>query len=187
MQIILENQTSQRTAKFIIADFYEMDFMKGIVILSKSRWGVLYLGKSASIGREIKVELDNQRFCCNLPFNYLYYVLALVRGRLHLFVTISYNFFHKMYIINVVWAVNSVLNLRFTFTQSNSVRALLEIFQICFHFLLDLFSQSAINDNISFTDYTSGIRLPECSKLAINWKIDNDVTIFRHDVIIKFF
>ena len=33
----------------------------------------------------------------------------------------------------------------------------------------------------------SGILLPDCSKLAINWKNDNDVTIFRHDVIIKFF
>ena len=31
----LENQTFQRIAKFIMADFYEMDFMKGIVILIK--------------------------------------------------------------------------------------------------------------------------------------------------------
>ena len=41
--------------------------------------------------------------------------------------------------------------------------------------------------NIGFTDYTSGIRLPDYSKLAINRKNDNDVTIFRHDVISKFF
>ena len=34
-QNILENQTFQRTAKFIMADFYEMDFMKGIAILVK--------------------------------------------------------------------------------------------------------------------------------------------------------
>ena len=27
----------------------------------------------------------------------------------------------------------------------------------------------------SFTNYVSGIRLPECSKLALNWKIGNDV------------
>ena len=33
----------------------------------------------------------------------------------------------------------------------------------------------------------SGIRLPDCSKLAINWKNDNDVTVFRHDVIVNFF
>ena len=32
---ILENQTLQRIAKFIMADFYEIDFMKGIVILAK--------------------------------------------------------------------------------------------------------------------------------------------------------
>ena len=30
---------------------------------------------------------------------------------------------------------------------------------------------------MSFTDYASGISLPDCSKLAINWKNDNDVTI----------
>ena len=32
-----------------------------------------------------------------------------------------------------------------------------------------------------------GTRLPDCSKLAINWKKDNDVTIFRHDVTVSFF
>ena len=32
-----------------------------------------------------------------------------------------------------------------------------------------------------------GIRLSDCSKLAINWKNDNDVTIFRHEVIMKLF
>ena len=34
---ISENQTFQRTAKYPIADFYEMDFMKGICYISKSR------------------------------------------------------------------------------------------------------------------------------------------------------
>ena len=33
----------------------------------------------------------------------------------------------------------------------------------------------------------SGIRPPDCSKLAKNPKNDNDVTIFWHDVNIKFF
>ena len=33
LQNISENQTFQRIAKFIMADFYKMDFMKGIVIL----------------------------------------------------------------------------------------------------------------------------------------------------------
>ena len=33
----------------------------------------------------------------------------------------------------------------------------------------------------------SGIRPPDCSKLAKNPKNDNDVTIFRHDVIVNFF
>ena len=44
-----------------------------------------------------------------------------------------------------------------------------------------------INENLNLTDYVSGIQLPDCSKLAINWKIGNDVTIFSHDIIINFF
>ena len=42
-----------------------------------------------------------------------------------------------------------------------------------------------INEIVSFTDHASGIRLPDCSKLAINWKKDNYVTIYRYDVIVK--
>ena len=42
-----------------------------------------------------------------------------------------------------------------------------------------------VSGNISFTDYPSGIWLPDCSKLAVNWKNDNDVTIFQYDVIVK--
>ena len=34
------------------------------------------------------------------------------------------------------------------------------------------------NENISFTDYASEIRLSDLSKLAINQKIDNDIKIF---------
>ena len=44
-----------------------------------------------------------------------------------------------------------------------------------------------VNDNTSFIHCASGIRLPDCSKLAINQKNDNNVIIFRHDVILKFF
>ena len=33
LQNILENQMFQRIVKFIMADFYEMEFMKGIAIL----------------------------------------------------------------------------------------------------------------------------------------------------------
>ena len=35
LQYILENQTFQRISKFIMADFYVMDFVKDIVILVK--------------------------------------------------------------------------------------------------------------------------------------------------------
>ena len=44
-----------------------------------------------------------------------------------------------------------------------------------------------MNENVSFTDYTFGIRLPDCTKLAIKWKNVNDVTILRHGVIVIFF
>ena len=33
---LIENQTFQRTAKFIMVNFYEMDFMKGNVTLVKA-------------------------------------------------------------------------------------------------------------------------------------------------------
>ena len=35
LQNILENQTFQRIAKFIMADFYKMGFIKGSVVLVK--------------------------------------------------------------------------------------------------------------------------------------------------------
>ena len=41
LQNILKNQTFQRIVKFIMVDFYEMNFMKAIG--SKSRWDVQYL------------------------------------------------------------------------------------------------------------------------------------------------
>ena len=77
-----------------------------------------------------------------------------------------------------------------TLTQSNSVRNVLEIFQFSFQFFFKLkcyYSMVTINENISFEDSASRIRLPDCSIFAINQKNDNDVTIFRHDVIVKFF
>ena len=73
LQSILENQTLQRTAKLIIwlimVDFYGMDVMKGIG--SKIRWDVqnLQVYYPLFIGREIKMELDDQSFCWSLPLN----------------------------------------------------------------------------------------------------------------------
>ena len=43
------------------------------------------------------------------------------------------------------------------------------------------------NENINFADSVSEIRSTDCTKLAKNPKNDNDVTIFRYDVIINFF
>ena len=44
-----------------------------------------------------------------------------------------------------------------------------------------------INEIISFTDYVCGIRLPDCSKLDVNWKNSSDVTICWYHVIANFF
>ena len=40
---------------------------------------------------------------------------------------------------------------------------------------------------MSFTDYASRIQFPDCSKLAVNWKNGDDVTIFRQGVSVKRF
>ena len=44
-----------------------------------------------------------------------------------------------------------------------------------------------ITENILFADSVYKIRPPDCSKLDKNPKNDNDITVFRHDVIVKFF
>ena len=70
-----------------------------------------------------------------------------------------------------------------TFTQRNSVRLVSQIFQFCFPFLE---YERSLLMKICFTDYASGIQLPECSKLVENRKNGNDVTISQHDVTINF-
>ena len=69
-------------------------------------------------------------------------------------------------------------------TQSNSVRAVLEIFSSVFSFVRQ---KVTINENVSFTVYASGIRLPDSSKLAINQKNNNDITIAEMTSSPKFF
>ena len=64
------------------------------------------------------------------------------------------------------------------------VRDLLVLFSF-FFFFSD--NESAINENLSFAGYLSGIWLLNGSKLDINRKHDNDITIFCDDVIIKVF
>ena len=54
--------------------------------------------------------------------------------------------------------------------------------------LLSVFVKKVtVSENISFIDYAFRNRLPDCSKLTINRKNDNDVTICRHGIIVKFF
>ena len=72
-----------------------------------------------------------------------------------------------------------------TFTQSNSVRAVLKIFLVLFSVFVG--QKVTITENIIFANSVFGIWPPECSKLAKNPKNDNDITIYRHDVDVKFF
>ena len=54
-------------------------------------------------------------------------------------------------------------------------------------FSVFLIQKATINGKVIFANFVSGIRPLDCSKLAKNPKNDNDVTIFRHGVIVKFF
>ena len=62
----------------------------------------------------------------------------------------------------------------------------------CVRDFLALFSvfirkKVTVTENITFADLVSRMRPPDCSRLVKNRKNDNDVTIFRHDVNVKFF
>ena len=63
-----------------------------------------------------------------------------------------------------------------TFTQSNSVRAVRDFLAL---FSVSVRWKVTVNENVSFTGCAFGIRLPDCSKSAINLKNDNDVTIYH--------
>ena len=84
LQNILKNQTFQRIAKFIMVHFYEMDFMKGIVILVKVD-EIYNTLKSAS--HCLLVERWNgsgwSKFYLLEIFPYVYYAPPLIRHRLH--------------------------------------------------------------------------------------------------------
>ena len=66
LQNISENQTFRRTAKFIMIDFYKMDFKKAIFILVKVHEMYMIL-KSLPANREMKVLLNDQSW--SLLFN----------------------------------------------------------------------------------------------------------------------
>ena len=81
---------------------------------------------------------------------------------------------------SIFWQKFTIFGKNSIFTQNNSVRAVLR-------FSGFVRWKITINENVSFTDYASGIWLPDCSILTINRKNDNDATICRHGVIMKLF
>ena len=94
LQNVSENQTFQRTLKFTMAVFYEMDFMKGIVILvivDEMCKILKSLLKNCFWSRD---EMYDQSFLLKSAFRYPYvcYVPALLRGRPHLLLTSFYYF-----------------------------------------------------------------------------------------------
>ena len=54
-------------------------------------------------------------------------------------------------------------------------------------FSVFLREKATVTENITFAESVSGIWSLECSKLAKNPERDNDVTISRHDLNVKFF
>ena len=70
------------------------------------------------------------------------------------------------------------------FNQSNSVGAALEIFSL---FSVFVGKKITINENASIKDHASRIWLPDCSKLAINWKNDNYAIFYGRGVNVNFF
>ena len=58
---------------------------------------------------------------------------------------------------------------------------------VTFVLTLLLAPDAFFGSSISFINCASGIRLPDCFKLAINQKNDNDVTIWWHGDIVNFF
>ena len=61
--------------------------MKDIVILVKvdEMYNIVKFASQVFIGREIKIELDDQRFCWRLPLNvHTLLRVSLLSGRLHL-------------------------------------------------------------------------------------------------------
>ena len=67
------------------------------------------------------------------------------------------------------------------FSPSDSVRDSLALFSVFVR------QKIAINESVSFTDYTCGIRFLDYSKLTKNQKTHNDVTISQYDAIINIF
>ena len=72
-----------------------------------------------------------------------------------------------------------------TFTQSNSERLMLEIFLVLFSVFVRW--KVTFDENVSFTDYASGIRLRDGFKLVIHRKNSNGITICWHEIIVNFF
>ena len=70
------------------------------------------------------------------------------------------------------------------FNQSNSVGAALEIFSL---FSVFVGKKITINENASIKDHASRIWLPDCSKLARNWKNDNYAIFYGRGVNVNFF
>ena len=82
LQNILENETFQRIAKFIMLHCCEMDFMKGIFTFAKvdEMYNILMFASYCLFVDRLSWNWIS--FCCSLPLN-IYYVPPLLRDRVH--------------------------------------------------------------------------------------------------------
>ena len=68
----------------------------------------------------------------------------------------------------------------FQYQNESCVRDFLFLFSVLVR------EKATINENVSITDHVSGMQLPYYSKLPINQKNDNNITICWHDVIVHY-
>ena len=75
------------------------------------------------------------------------------------------------------------------FVQKSTFLRKAIVWELHYRFFCSVFARQkvTVTENITFANSLSGIRPPNCSKLARIPKNDNDVTIFRHDVNVTFF
>ena len=106
-----------------------------------------------------------------------------VRKYAHIFsfrkYTIQYQFPLNFADVSIFLQKSAVFGNNSTGPQYNIVKAVLVLVSVFLKWKV------TVNENLSFTNYASRLRLPDCSKLVTNWKNDNDVTICLHEVIVK--
>ena len=127
--------------------------------------------KSSPLWKLVKIMLEN---------------INLVRKCTHIWSFRKYIFFWEgcftFHDDNIFCKRSGFFRMSNTFTQSDSVRAVLEFLVLISVLII---WKANVYGNISFTDHESGFRLPGCSKVDLKWENDNDRRICQYDEFVK--